>query len=89
LLTAERAGSDFRLGITLIKATGEEMPASLPFTILRAEDNEGTDILLVEIELPELGEGRYKLEISAEDESGRPLAKTARELRVHPPRGRT
>jgi hypothetical protein len=88
LLTAERAGSDFRLGITLIKATGEEMPASLPFTILRAEDNEGTDILLVEIELPELGEGRYKLEISAEDESGKSMAAAFREFRVSPPRRR-
>ena len=89
MLTTEQTGADIRLGITLSKATGEGQVASLPFTILRAEAGEGTDILLVEIELPELGEGRYNLEFSAEDESGRPLAKTARELLVSPPRPRT
>ena len=57
---------DIQLSSCLIPhSTGEKIPLS--FSIISAEKEKEFDILLIELELPELRPGKYSLEIGAEE----------------------
>ena len=62
------------------QATGET--TQLDFSILSSMSQEGTDILLIEFQLPEMKPGEYTLQISAEESSTQSKSKVAHNFRV-------
>ena len=72
---------DISLTASLIDPeSGEKI--QLPLIILSSESRDATDILLLELQLPELKTGEYTLEIIAEEARTRSKSEVARRFRV-------
>ena len=72
---------DISLTASLIDPeSGEKI--QLPLIILSSESKDATDILLLELQLPELKTGEYTLEIIAEEARTRSKSEVARRFRV-------
>ena len=54
----------------------------LPFTILASEEQRGTDVLLFELQLPEMKPGQYFIKITAEERKTGAKAETSQTFRV-------
>ena len=62
------------------QASGEEIPLTL--SIISSKSKEETDILFIELQLPELQPGKYTLEIIAEEITSNSRSQVTRALRI-------
>ncbi|MEN6311368.1 MAG: VWA domain-containing protein [Acidobacteriota bacterium] len=79
------AGGDSRVELTAwLVPEGKDEKIPLDFDIMNTARQEPADILLLELDVPDLAPGMYALHILAEDKAANASAETKTELRIKP-----
>ncbi len=79
------AGGDSRVELTAwLVPEGKDEKIPLDFDIMSTARQEPADILLLELDVPDLAPGMYALHILAEDKAANASAETKTELRIKP-----